>query len=113
MVATGEAGWLAGEVQLREKLGTLYGAVNGYEGRPSKSQLDRVTVLADELAKAEKEFAGLVSRDIDEVNRDLAGRKLPPLRVLPLEEWKKKDSGGATAPPAAGMPAFLPLSIFL
>jgi len=114
MVATGEAGWLAGEVQLREKLATLYGAVNGYEGRPSKSQIDQETVLTDELGRAEKELGNLVDHDVAAVNRDLAGRKLPPVAVPSLEEWKKKDSGGAV-PPAAGvadvMPAFLPLSL--
>jgi photosystem II stability/assembly factor-like uncharacterized protein len=106
MVATSEGGWLGGEVQLREKLGLLYGGVNGYEGRPSKSQLDSAVVLRGELEKAEKEFAA-VGKDVDAVNRSLAGRKLPPIHLPSLEEWKKKDSGSEGKAPA-GMPALLP-----
>ena len=43
LVATkqGEGG-ISGEEKLREELGTLYGNVNGYEGRPTQSQLDRM-----------------------------------------------------------------------
>jgi len=111
MVATSEGGWLGGEVQLREKLGTLYGAVNGYEGRPTRSQLDSAGVLTGELEKAEKDFAALVAHDVEPLNRSLAGRKLPPLQVPSLTEWKKKD-GGAEGKPgagAAGPVALLPL----
>ncbi|MEA2691908.1 MAG: hypothetical protein QOJ16_1295 [Acidobacteriota bacterium] len=108
MVATSEGGWLGGEVQLREKLGTLYGGINGYEGRPTKSQIDSAGVLNGELEKAEKDFAGIVDHDVAPLNRSLAGRKLPPIQVPSLEEWKKKDSG-AEGKPAAGMPVVLPL----
>jgi photosystem II stability/assembly factor-like uncharacterized protein len=110
MVATGEGGWLSGEVQLREKLATLYGGINGYEGRPSKSQLDSVVVLRAELEKAEKDFATVVDHDVAAANRALAGRKLPPLHVASLEEWKKKDSSAPSeAKPPAGMSELLPL----
>jgi hypothetical protein len=87
MVATSEGGWLGGEVQLREKLGTLYGGINGYEGRPTKSQIDSAGVLNGELEKAEKDFAGIVDHDVAPLNRSLAGRKLPPIQVPSLEEW--------------------------
>jgi photosystem II stability/assembly factor-like uncharacterized protein len=111
MVATGEGGWLSGEVQLREKLGTLYGGVNGYDGRPTKSQLDAVGVLTGELEKAEKDFRTLVDRDVAAVNRALAGKKLPPIKVPSPEEWRKKDGGAEAKASAAGMPALLPLVV--
>src|SRR5262249_28266309 len=38
LAATRE-GRFTGEEQLREKLGSLYGAVNGFDGRPTDSQL--------------------------------------------------------------------------
>jgi hypothetical protein len=34
-----EGGWISGKEELRERLGGLYGAVVGYEGRPSESQM--------------------------------------------------------------------------
>jgi len=106
MVATGEGGWLSGEVQLREKLGTLYGYVNGYEGRPSKSQLDQLQVLRGELEKAENDWAGLVEHEVAAANRGLTERQQAPIHVLSLEEWKKKDSGSGGAKPPE-MPVFL------
>jgi len=34
-----EGGWISGQEKLRERLGTLYGDVSGYDGRPTDSQL--------------------------------------------------------------------------
>ena len=39
IVATKEGGAITGEERLREFLGDLYGDVNGYEGRPTDSQV--------------------------------------------------------------------------
>ncbi|HXO18531.1 MAG TPA: glycosyl hydrolase [Thermoanaerobaculia bacterium] len=91
-VATSEAGWLSGEVQLREKLGTLYGAVNGYEGRPTRSQLDQVVVLQGELDRAGARFAAILGKDLAAVNRSLAARKLAPIKVPDQAEWEKKQA---------------------
>jgi photosystem II stability/assembly factor-like uncharacterized protein len=111
MVATSEGGWLGGEVQLRERLGTLYGAVNGYEGRPTRSQVDSAGVLTGELEKAEKDFAALTAHDVEPLNRSLTGRKLQPIHVPSLPEWKKKEGSEGKAPEgkAAGTFALLPL----
>ena len=59
LVSTSEAGWLSGEERLREKLGNLYGGINSYTGRPTKSQLDRLGVLRDQLEKAFTDFDAL------------------------------------------------------
>src|SRR5262249_27480174 len=45
MVATREGGRFTGEVQLRERMGTLYAAVNGFDGRPTESQVAFTDVL--------------------------------------------------------------------
>lgn len=93
LVATSEGGWLAGEEQLREKLGHLYGAVNGYDGRPTRSQLDRMAVLGGQLDSAAARFQALLDGDVARVNRPLIARKLEPLRVPTREEWEstRKD----------------------
>jgi photosystem II stability/assembly factor-like uncharacterized protein len=91
LVATGEGGWLSGEEQLREKLGQLYGGVNGYEGRPTKSQLDQVTVLADSLDKAAARLGSFAKGELAAVNSGLTAHKLEPVKLLSEEEWKKKS----------------------
>ena len=78
VVSTNEAGRLSGEEKLREKLGGLYGAVVGYDGRPTSSQLQRMEGLEAELAEAEARF-----RDLTDADRlDSLG-----LTLLSREEW--------------------------
>ncbi|HYG61045.1 MAG TPA: glycosyl hydrolase, partial [Thermoanaerobaculia bacterium] len=97
LVASGEGGMLSGEEQLREKLGDLYGAVNGYEGRPTQSQIDYARVLDGELERAAARFeairASALSAD-GEIGRELARRKLEPIRVPSREEWQKEREKG-------------------
>lgn len=88
LVATREGGWLSGEEQLRERIGSLYGAVNTYDGRPTDSQLSETEAVAAELAKRQQWLAGI---DVAAVNRTLAARGLEPLALLTREEWEKKD----------------------
>jgi hypothetical protein len=90
LVATGEGGWLSGEEQLREKLGTIYGGVNGYEGRPSRTQLDQVDVLSDRLQAAEAKLDSIAKGALADVNKALTARKLEPVNLLTKEEWEKK-----------------------
>ena len=98
LVATREGGWLSGEEQLREQIGAVYGAVNGYDGRPTDSQLAEAERLAGELSKKQSWF-DTSTKELAEINRTLSSRKLETLTVLSREEWEKQDSGvvGATS----------------
>src|SRR6185503_7452577 len=61
LVATKEGGWLSGEEQLRERIGSLYGAVNSFDGRPTDNQIDETEVIAGELASKASWFDGLAN----------------------------------------------------
>jgi len=106
LVATGPGGWLSGEEQLREKMATVYGGINGYDGRPTKSQIDQAKVLDDQLARAEARLAALQKGEVAAANRELEKRKLEPLKAKSREEWEKED-GKRTA----ALPAFLPFTM--
>ena len=93
MVATRKGGFLAGEEQLREKLGSLYGSVNGYEGRPTESQLKYAEVLGRRLAEAEERFRSLLAGQLDDINAQLGQRNLDPLTRMSREEWEAKQAG--------------------
>src|SRR5688572_2690990 len=64
LAATSEGGWLSGEEQLREKLGYLYGGVNGYEGRPTRSQLDQMGVLEARLGQAASKLEAIAKGEL-------------------------------------------------
>lgn len=92
-----EGGWISGQEELRERLGTLYGDVSGYDGRPTDSQLERLARLQDELEAKQAEFEAEAAK-VDRLNRILAKGDLEPLTVLTAEEWQKRQEGtGASA----------------
>jgi photosystem II stability/assembly factor-like uncharacterized protein len=90
IVASREGGQLAGEQQLREKMGSLYGAVNGYDGRPTASQLKFVGFCEGKMFEAQKEFESIV-RELPELNVGLAGKKLDPMAAMSRDDWQKKQ----------------------
>ncbi|MBI1796728.1 MAG: glycosyl hydrolase [Candidatus Eisenbacteria bacterium] len=90
VVASREGGQLAGEEQLREKMGSLYGAVNGYEGRPTGSQLKFVDVLEGKMAGAQRDFEA-IAKDLPVVNADLATKKLQPIAAMSRDDWQKRQ----------------------
>jgi photosystem II stability/assembly factor-like uncharacterized protein len=105
LVATGPGGWLSGEEELREKMAKVYGSVNGYDGRPTASQIDQVKVLGDQLQQGEARLAAAESGEVAAVNRELEKRKLEPLKAKSREDWEKQDG-----PRAGALPPFLPFT---
>jgi photosystem II stability/assembly factor-like uncharacterized protein len=82
IVATTEGGAITGEERIREHLDTVYGALNGYEGKPAKYQVERVGVLRDELTDASTQFDDLVKKDVRGLDDLLKKAKLTPIAVL-------------------------------
>jgi photosystem II stability/assembly factor-like uncharacterized protein len=97
LVATSEAGWLSGDEKLREKLGNLYGGVNGYDGRPTATQLQRKRILFAELEAANRELEKLTGTELDRLNAQLERAKLDPIRALSREEWTRRREEGGSA----------------
>jgi photosystem II stability/assembly factor-like uncharacterized protein len=94
LVATHEGGWLSGEEELREKLANLYGGVNAYEGRPTRSQVDEVKVLQGRLDDLSGHVAAVEKGPLAQVNRALAAAKLQPIAVMERQDWEKKQAAG-------------------
>ncbi len=92
LVSTREGGGITGEEKIREKMGDLYGNVNGYDGRPTQSQMDRADSLAKELDAVAAEFASL-NQQYNVLNAELQKKKLAPLKVLAHEDWQKRQEG--------------------
>jgi photosystem II stability/assembly factor-like uncharacterized protein len=91
IVATKEGGMITGEERLREYLGGLYGDVNGYDGRPTASQVARADVLNRELEDVIREFNQLAGQRLPAINGSLAGKRLEPIVVVSEPEWQKQS----------------------
>jgi hypothetical protein len=89
LVAQQEGEGISGEEKLREELGMLYGNVNGYNGRPTQSQLNRMTALSRDLDAAWAKFNG-TSKEMGLLNTEFAKRKLEAIKPMTEETWRKK-----------------------
>lgn len=92
IVATKEGGMITGEERLREFLVDLYGGVVGYEGRPSRTQVERTDAIGREMADVMRDFEAWSSKELAEVNRGLSEKNLEPIKPLTREEWEKRDT---------------------
>jgi hypothetical protein len=93
LTATRE-GQFTGEEQLREKLGVLYGAVNGFDGRPTESQLTYQQTLAQRLDTARRDFETLMTKDAAGLEPELKAKSLDPIKPMSHDEWAKKQERG-------------------
>jgi photosystem II stability/assembly factor-like uncharacterized protein len=92
IVATKEGGAVTGEERIREKAANVYGAVNGYEGRPGEYQVARIDSLKQELDDVVKEFDGFISKELAEVNASLTQKKLDTIQPINRTDWEKANS---------------------
>jgi len=94
VVSVSEEGMFGGDEKLREDLGALYGAVNGYAGRPTDSELRRMEILGRQLDEAEQTFARLTAEsELGKYNSRLEKEGLEPLKLKTREEWNAEREG--------------------
>jgi len=79
IVATTEGGAITGEERIREHLDNLYGALNGWEGRPARYQVERIDVLRRELTDVQHTVDQILSKDWRGLDDALKQHKLEPL----------------------------------
>jgi photosystem II stability/assembly factor-like uncharacterized protein len=92
IVATKEGGAVTGEERIREKASNVYGAVNGFEGRPGEYQVSRIASLKHELDDVVKEFDAFISKELAEVNASLTQKKLETIQPMNRADWEKANS---------------------
>jgi len=92
LVSSKQGEGISGEEKLREELGSLYGNVNGYEGRPTASQVSRMGVLGKQLEAAITSFDGTLAKGLADITPQLAKRKLAPVVKLTAEAWEQRQA---------------------
>ncbi len=105
IVATKEGGMITGEERIREHLGQLYGAITGYDGKPTDYQVARTESLGHELQDVIDDFQKLTEKDLPAINSGLKKKKMEAIKVLAEADWEKhKEETSAAA--NAGMRAW-------
>jgi hypothetical protein len=97
IVATKEGGMITGEERIRELLGQLYGAMTGYDGKPTDYQVARTKSLGHELQDAIDDFQKLAQKELPGINAGLKKKKLDAITVLAEADWQKKKAESAVA----------------
>lgn len=90
LVSTDKGGVFAGEELLREKITDVYGNINGYEGRPSQSQILAVESLDKELIEAEKKFEGICNNEFKQLNALITKAGLKALELKSFEKFREE-----------------------
>jgi hypothetical protein len=95
---------VTGEERIREHIGQLYGAVTGYDGKPTDYQVARNESLGHELQDVIDDFQKLTQKELPGINAGLKKKKLETIVVLEEEKWQKGRAESAAAA-GAGMRA--------
>jgi photosystem II stability/assembly factor-like uncharacterized protein len=93
IVATTEGGAITGEERLREHTDQLYGAINGYEGRPALYQLANLKALQRELTDVTRQFSEIINNQLPALNEALKAKNLTPIAAPPAEMAFDDDEG--------------------
>jgi hypothetical protein len=91
LVSVKEGGMITGEKKLRERLGELYGGVNGFSGRPTQSQIDSTGSFQKTLDGATSQFQSITGSALPSLNTALQAKSMEPLKAMSREEWEKKQ----------------------
>jgi len=97
IVATKEGGMITGEERIRELLGQLYGAVTGYDGKPTDYQVARTESLGHELQDVIDDFQKTTQKQLPGINVGLKKKKMEAITVLPEADWQKKKEETSAA----------------
>ncbi|WP_395373493.1 hypothetical protein [Marinicella sp. W31] len=92
-----KTGGITGEEKLREKLGTLFGNVVSYNGRPSQTQFEQAVILRKQLKVALQEGDDLVKTSFSQLNKTLEKEDKSPLKLLDRAQWEKDNGLGLSA----------------
>lgn len=92
---------ITGEERIRELLGQLYGAVTGYDGKPTDYQVARTESLGHELQDVIDDFQKLTQKELPGINSGLKKKKLEAITVPAEADWQKKKTESAAASGAA------------
>jgi photosystem II stability/assembly factor-like uncharacterized protein len=103
IVATKEGGMITGEERIREHIGQLYGAVTGYDGKPTDYQVARNESLGHELQDVIDEFRKTTDKELAIVNAGLKKKKLEAITALTESDWQKKKAAEGAEAAGSGM----------
>lgn len=87
-----KVGAITGESRLREKLGTLFGNVVGYNGKPSETQVEQADQLIEQVGDAIEAVESMVDRQFSSLQQAMP--EGVSLKLLDRATWNEKNGMG-------------------
>ena len=91
LTATTVTSAITGEKKLREKIGDIYSSINGFQGRPSQTQINRLQTLTAKVHEKNTLVNKIVSEDIPKYNQMLEKEEIEPFKIISKEEFLEED----------------------
>jgi hypothetical protein len=79
------------ENQLREKMSNVYGAIAGYYGAPTKTQMQNIALIEGEMNSARKNYSSIQSGSLSKYVNALKKNEIIAPNLKTFEEYVKKD----------------------
>lgn len=83
-------GRITGEVRMRDRIADVYSGIMSYQGRPTDTQIARLTDMEIKVGDLEKEMTAFKESDLVKLNKKLEKSGLSPVNLTPLEEFREK-----------------------
>lgn len=91
LVATNISTAITGEEKLREKIAQIYSSVNGYQGRPSQNQVDRLNNLSNEANVKKAIVTNIIDSELPKIEKELSQESIEGFSIITKEEFIEQD----------------------
>ncbi len=83
-----KTGGITGEQELRGKVGSIYGDVMGYKGRPTDSQIERLNNLEQTIRSIESDINEWIDTDLADLNEQIQNKDVGPISIPSREAFE-------------------------
>jgi len=80
---------ISGQIRLAEKIGDIYAGIINYSGKPTDSQIERLSLLEGELNKYRTEVDVILKDQLPKINEKLKESGMNEITVITREEYDK------------------------
>ena len=80
---------ISGQLRLAEKIGDIYAGIINYSGKPTDSQIKRLSLLERELNKYRTEVDVILKDQLKKINEKLKQAGVDEIVVITREEYDK------------------------
>jgi hypothetical protein len=84
-------GGITGEKRLRERVADVYSAINGYGGRPTDTQIERLDLLMKSVDEMGKRIEDIINAELADINKSLEKEGMEAINVITREEFESMD----------------------